>query len=307
MKSWLVLLASALGACNTAGSAWMAEPLPGSNYDQPKVDDESSGPRRATNSDQLASEPSAGFDGPPPRSGGRRVIVLGSGEGAPADGASSAAVETANASMGAPAGASVASPDVGDGRSLGTFRNTYYDFPSERDFDGPKVALKGPRCETLREVPRTFYDSVCVQGSGRLSTGVTVSFSRRNCECAEVCPRTGERICFDSLDAGRFPYGRGATGRAITPLYSAAVDSEVIPLGTLLYVPELAGLPRESAGSAHDGCLLAEDRGVRVKGKQLDVFTGDPRVTALYNRLLPSNRGVTVVIGSSRCAARARP
>jgi 3D (Asp-Asp-Asp) domain-containing protein len=81
-----------------------------------------------------------------------------------------------------------------------------------------------------------------------------------------------------------------------------AVDSSVIPLGTSLYVPELRGLPREGRAT-HDGCLLAEDRGIRVKGKQVDVFTGDPRVTAVYNRLLPSNRGVTVVVGSSRCAA----
>ena len=29
----------------------------------------------------------------------------------------------------------------GGGRSLGSFRNTYYDFPSETDFDGPKVSL----------------------------------------------------------------------------------------------------------------------------------------------------------------------
>jgi 3D (Asp-Asp-Asp) domain-containing protein len=214
-------------------------------------------------------------------------------------GAGRAAPSAARASDG------TASTDIGDGRSLGTFRNTYYDFPNELDFKGAAVALKGPRCETLGQVPRTFYDSVCVQGSGRLASGRTVSFSRRNCECAEVCPRTGERICFDTLDQNSFPYGRGATGRAITPLYTVAVDSEVIPLGTLIYVPELRGLPLAEAGAAaHDGCLLAEDRGIRVKGKQVDVFTGEPRLTAIYNRLLPSNRGVTVVIGASRCKAR---
>jgi 3D (Asp-Asp-Asp) domain-containing protein len=281
-----------LGGCATAGSAWLAEPLPGSNYDEP-LPDETGAP----------AEAEQGFAGAGSRRPfERRVIVLGGGsEPELADGA------VGSAAPGQPALALTESGNVeaGDGRSLGTFRNTYYDFPNERDFDGARVALKGPRCETLKEVPRGFYDSVCVQGSGRLSTGATVSFSRRNCDCAETCPRTGERICFDSLDAGRFPFGRGATGRAITPLYTVAVDSELIPLGTTIYVPELRGLPREGA-AAHDGCLLAEDRGIRVKGKQVDVFTGDPRVTAVYNRLLPSNRGVTVVVGSSRCTRRAR-
>jgi len=237
-----------------------------------------------------------------PRRMGRETIVLGrgemSGDGAPA-------VEPVPGGGvvfggGAPSG----SVDAAGGRSLGTFRNTYYDFPSESAFDGAKVALKSARCETIREVPRAFYESVCVQGSGRLASGRTVSFAKRNCECAEVCPRTGEKICFEALDAGKFPWGRGATGRAITPMYTVAVDSDVIPLGTPVYVPELAGLPRGDDGSRHDGCFLAEDRGVRVRGKQVDVFTGDPRTTALWNRLVPSNRGVTVIVDSGRCRGR---
>jgi 3D (Asp-Asp-Asp) domain-containing protein len=286
MRARLLVLSSALVACSTAGSAWMAEPLPGSAYDE------------TLRHGELRDGSTHGFGGAASGSAGaRRVIVLGDGaEPAPL---SEVAAEPGHASLSLSDAGSVA---LHGGRSLGTFRNTYYDFPNESDFDGPLVALKGPRCETLKQVPRSFHDSLCVQGSGRLASGATVSFSRRDCECAEVCPRTGERICFDALDASRYPFGRGATGRAITPLYTVAVDSSVIPLGTSLYVPELRGLPREGRAT-HDGCFLAEDRGIRVKGKQVDVFTGDPRVTAVYNRLLPSNRGVTVVVGSSRCAA----
>jgi 3D (Asp-Asp-Asp) domain-containing protein len=247
-------------------------------------------------------DPNAGRE--PPRRMGRQTIVLGRGEQAAdtspsADSGSVGGVVFGGSAKGDARGGATG---AGDGRSLGTFRNTYYDFPSEAAFDGPKVALKNARCETIREVPRGFYDSVCVQGSGRLVSGRTVSFAKRNCACAEVCPRTGEKICFESLDGAKFPFGRGATGRAITPLYTVAVDSDEIPLGTPLYVPELEGLPRGDGVSSHDGCFLAEDRGVRVRGKQVDVFTGDPRTTAVWNRLVPSNRGVTVIVGSSRCA-----
>ncbi|HET9933812.1 MAG TPA: 3D domain-containing protein [Polyangiaceae bacterium] len=194
----------------------------------------------------------------------------------------------------------------GGGRSLGTFRNTYYDFPSEADFDGAKVPIKSARCETLAEVPRGFFESVCVQGSGTLRSGATVSFAKRDCACAEICPRTDQKICFDSLDPAAYPWGRGATGKAITPLLTVAVDTDVIPLGTALYVPELDGIPRDDAGTTHDGCFIAQDRGVRVKGKHVDFFTGHASLTALWNRLVPSNKGVTVVLESPRCARAAR-
>ncbi|WP_437735141.1 3D domain-containing protein [Sorangium sp. So ce1335] len=183
----------------------------------------------------------------------------------------------------------------------GLFRNTYYDFPSEGG--GPKDAvLYDASCAPLASVPRSFHDQVCVQGSGRLASGDTVSFARRGCACADVCPRTGQQLCFERLDPRRFPYGRGATGRPITPLRTVAVDSSVIPLGTSLYVPELVGLPLPGGGR-HDGCFVAEDRGIKVVGRQIDVFTGDPAVTARLNALFPSNRGVRLVLDDARCRA----
>jgi 3D (Asp-Asp-Asp) domain-containing protein len=181
----------------------------------------------------------------------------------------------------------------------GVYRNTYYDFP--REGAGEKDAtLFSPSCAPIAQVTRRFHDQVCVQGSGSLAVGATVSFAKRDCACAAVCPRTGQRICFERLDAARFPNGRGATGGPITPLRTVAVDTSVIPLGTTLYVPELAGLPRPD-GSPHDGCFVAEDRGLKVVGRHIDVFTGDPAMTAQWNALMPSNKGVHVHIGDPRC------
>lgn len=286
----LPLLLCLWTGCTTAGSNWMAEPLtpegqangveeaPPAEPDAPRAPP----PARTTRvigAPADASEP--GFDGDGPDASG------------PATGAAPGSPSSVVAGRMARAG----------GRSLGTFRNTYYDFPSESDFQGDKLALKNGRCETIREVPRAFFETLCVQGSGTLAKGGTVSFAKRDCDCAEKCPRTGERICFDLLDAKSFPWGRGATGKAITPLVSVAVDSDVIPLGTPLYIPELDGLPREPGGQArHDGCFLAQDRGVRVKGKHIDVFTGHSSITTLWNGLVPSNQGVTVVLESPRCA-----
>lgn len=201
---------------------------------------------------------------------------------------------TAVASAGAPRAIDlVASGD-------GVYRNTYYDFPSEGA--GAKDAtLYDASCSPIARVTQAFHDQVCVQGSGRLAVGQTVSFAKRDCACASLCPRTGQKICFERLDAARFPHGRGATGGPITPLRTVAVDVSVIPLGTRVFVPELAGLPRPD-GSPHDGCFVAEDRGIKVVGKHLDVFTGDPAMTARWNALMPSNKGVHVRVGDPRCA-----
>lgn len=185
------------------------------------------------------------------------------------------------------------------------FRNTYYDFPREEA--GPKGAtLFDASCKPITQVTQAFHDQVCVQGSGRLTSGDTVSYAKRDCSCAAVCPRSGHQICFERLDPKTFPTGRGATGKPVTPLRSIAVDIEVIPLGSVVYIPDYAGLPLGD-GSKHDGCFRADDRGSKVVGRHVDIFTGDPETTKLYNKLVPSNQGVRVEVGAERCRALAQP
>jgi 3D (Asp-Asp-Asp) domain-containing protein len=265
----LVLLAS---ACTTAGSTWMAQPL--------------------TTGDDFSATPVPNEEGSTAGAPVQRETRVIGGEEHPK------AVVQRGAAPRAPAKVAKI-----EGRVLGSFRNTYYDFPSEADYKGEAIALKDPRCKTIRDVPRGFHDAVCVQGSGTLTSGNTVSFAKRDCECAQVCPRTNQQICFDELDARRFPWGRGATGLPITPMLTVAVDTDVIPLNTAIYIPEFDGVPRDVGQTAmHDGCFVAQDRGLRVKGKHVDVFTGEEALTKMWNGLVPSNKGVTVVLDSPRCA-----
>jgi 3D (Asp-Asp-Asp) domain-containing protein len=181
------------------------------------------------------------------------------------------------------------------------YANTYYDFPGEEP-GAADTPLYDASCKRIGLVPRAFHDRVCVQGSGRLASGQTVSFAKRDCACAELCPRTGQHICYDALDPARFPHGRGATGRPITPLSTVAVDPALIPLGTALYIPELAGLPRPD-GTPHDGCFVAEDQGLRIKGLRIDVFAGDERTRRVWEASWPSHKGVHVHTRDARCAA----
>jgi 3D (Asp-Asp-Asp) domain-containing protein len=192
-----------------------------------------------------------------------------------------------------------AAADVGDGA---LFELTYYDFPVEGAGKRDSV-IYDAACKPIAEVTTTFHDQVCVQGSGRLASGGTVSFAVRGCSCAAECPRTGQHICFERLDPVRFPNGRGAMGRAITPLYTVAVDPTVIPLGTRLFIPELVGLPRAD-GAGHDGCFVAEDRGLRVLGHKIDVFTGDAATTAMWRARVAPRREVHVLLRDPRCGGR---
>jgi len=275
------LLAFGCAACTTAGSTWMAQPL--------SSDEDFAG----SSASREVEEGASGDALPAPPGPGRRRY---NGPHQP----SAQVLQDRPAPR--PRNQKIEKSKL-EGNVLGTFRNTYYDFPSESDFKGKPVALKNAKCDTIKEVPRGFFESVCVQGSGTLSSGQTVSFAKRDCSCAETCPRTGQQICFDSLDAKQFPYGRGAMGQPITPLFTVAVDTSVVPLGTYLYIPEYDGVPRDLEETGlHDGCFMAQDRGLKVKGKHVDVFTADQDITKLWNQIVPSNQGVTVVLDSPRCA-----
>jgi 3D (Asp-Asp-Asp) domain-containing protein len=279
----LAVVAAPLG-CTTAGSAWMAQPLD-SELGSPPPPSGELGENRGEPAERRSTRTQVIGEAPPPDSSS----APGGGSG------------HAQGNSPSPGSAAAAAAKLG-GKVLGTFKNTYYDFPSEDDFDGPAVDLMNASCKAIVSVPRTFYESVCVQGSGTLKAGGTVSFAKRDCSCAAECPRTGQHICFDLLDKQQFPWGRGATGKGITPLVTVAVDSAVIPLGTSLYIPEYDGVVRDPSGAAkHDGCFIAEDRGLAVKGEHVDIFTGQREITQLWNRLVPSNSGVTVIVDSPRC------
>ncbi len=290
MARCLALLMTGLCcACATTGSGWIAEawdpshPSPDDGEDNLVVP---SRQPRTTPSRSLASHDlSSG-------SAGTDETQFAGVEGLPG--------ELTSESTGRAIAANTKKPL--EGKILGTFRNTYYDFPSESDYSGEPTPLYDAQCRSKLSVPKGFFESLCVQGSGLLASGSPVSFNRRDCDCAPICPRTGQKICFDILDMTKYPWGRGATGQAITPLLTVAVDSAVLPLGTSLYIPEFDGLPRDSERRVkHDGCFVAQDRGLRVQGKHVHIFTGQAAMTRLWNGLVPSNSGVTVVLNSPHC------
>ncbi len=263
MVALVVLLPSCV---ETSGSAWMREPLTAEDDPPPMVTEprsKGSGTRKDTRTQTI---------------------------GAPEE-----RRERADGEPGS-SGARVA------GRLIGVFRNTYYSFPNEAEYSGAKATVFDASCKPIAEVPKAFHDKLCVQGSGRLASARTVSFAKRDCACASVCPRSGQKICYEALSPTQFPFGRGALGKPITPFRTIAVDDKVIPLGTAVFIPAYVSQPMPD-GTLHDGCFRAEDRGLKVVGHSVDVFTGGEADTQEWNQLVPTGQGVEIYADHPHCDA----
>jgi 3D (Asp-Asp-Asp) domain-containing protein len=75
------------------------------------------------------------------------------------------------------------------------------------------------------------------------------------------------------------PYGDGAEGTdyILFPYRSIAVDSNIIPFGTVLYIPEARGKKitlKTGKKFVHDGFFFAADMGGAIKDIHIDVFEG---------------------------------
>ncbi|RYG35872.1 MAG: hypothetical protein EON93_05970, partial [Burkholderiales bacterium] len=79
------------------------------------------------------------------------------------------------------------------------------------------------------------------------------------------------------------PLGCGVRNLPLMPFRTIAVDPDVIPLESVVFVPELRGRKFELNDRAyiHDGYLFAGDRGGAIKGKHIDVFLIDDHYAPL--------------------------
>lgn len=179
---------------------------------------------------------------------------------------------------------------------LGDFRLTYYWMAKEDK--GPtsrEVQLYTRRCKPLAKVSKQFATRLAREGTGQLQDGRTINVSGQ-CNC-DYSP------CFFAVSRKR-RWGVGVNHRPLSPFRSVAVDPDTIPIGTLLYIPELDGLTMPGSspwgGFVHDGCVIADDTGGSVAGNQIDLFMGRKRHYQVFDRRHRIKK-VTVHEGKGRC------
>ena len=159
--------------------------------------------------------------------------------------------------------------DENAGKLLGNFQFTYYWMAQEkRSKSAKKTPIYNSRCKPIAKVTQSYARRLAMEGTGTLRDGRLVNVSGP-CEC-------DRSPCFFVIKQKEKRWGVGVAERPLSPFRSAAVDTKVVKIGTTLYVPELDGLLMPGVapwgGFVHDGCLIADDRGGGVKGKQIDFF-----------------------------------
>ena len=177
------------------------------------------------------------------------------------------------------------------GALRGPFAMTYYWMSVPPPAGAANTKLYARDCSVLATVPATYAKEMTESGNGRLADGRTLVVAG-DCACARS-------PCF--RDESVNPWGTGAAGRGLVPFRSVAVDRNVVPLGTKLWIEELDGVAFPDAALAlHDGCVIADDTGGKIKGDKLDFFVGDEASYRDLDRVLELER-VTVHDGGARC------
>ena len=75
------------------------------------------------------------------------------------------------------------------------------------------------------------------------------------------------------------PLGCGVRNIPLMPFRTIAVDTSIIPIGSVIFVPELRGrtFTHDDKQLVHDGYLFVGDRGGAIRGKHIDVFMIDQK------------------------------
>jgi 3D (Asp-Asp-Asp) domain-containing protein len=186
-------------------------------------------------------------------------------------------------------------PPVPPAAELGRFRLTYYYMPTETERRAQSVQLFTRSCRKIARVSQVFSQKLRMQGGGKLADGRVLIYAG-SCPC-------GSGPCYGFAPRDH-EWGTGANDRPLSPFRSVAVDPSRVSIGSLLYIPELDGLTMPGAepygGFVHDGCVVADDRGGGIRGKQLDLVTARHTHYQALDRRHRLKR-VTVMDGKERC------
>lgn len=188
---------------------------------------------------------------------------------------------------------SLAAPAQAERWMPGRFVLTQYWVAEERVNGAHEQAIRvyDPEGGTVAWACRGFVSALTMEGTGRTWDGRLLNWASRQ----------RGRACFTEVDTALYPYGVGVQGYALVPYRSLAVDARFVPIGHVVEMPELRGLPLPD-GTRHDGCFVAVDGGGAIRGHHIDLFVPSRAVyeSLASRRELP--RQVTVVVDSDRCA-----
>ncbi|MFT5777289.1 MAG: 3D (Asp-Asp-Asp) domain-containing protein [Crocinitomicaceae bacterium] len=168
---------------------------------------------------------------------------------------------------------------------------TYYYVPSvEHDSSGISV-LDASENETGFRLSKCDWCNAAIQGTvvitkdGKASTlnyagrSDTIQYDCRKCALYanyDGYEKTGKVLWTPSSG-----YGLGVNNYKLVPFKTIAVEEDVIPIGSAVFIPRADGIEfTDSDGNikVHDGYFFAGDVGSKIAGTHIDVFIGDALV-----------------------------
>ncbi|MBM3330354.1 hypothetical protein FJY68_00725 [candidate division WOR-3 bacterium] len=164
------------------------------------------------------------------------------------------------------------------GRYLGRFKVTYYwaveeaEYPTSRS--SPLYLADG---QLLGRFSSAFVRAFRLEAAAQLRDGRRISYLKR-ANRAKVVDRF-----------------LGSGGHKLTELKSIAVDPRLIPLGSVVYIPQAENVSIDD--HTLGGVFYAQDVGSAIRGKHIDIFVGRKQnMDAFASAGMGSASGVDVYI-----------
>ncbi len=104
---------------------------------------------------------------------------------------------------------------------------------------------------------------------------------RMQVDCSPYFSSLSSKVIRDAgksrFKIARGPYGDGVSGMILRPYRTIAVDSDLIPYGSVIYIPDARGIKITLPSNRtveHDGYFFAADCGSAIKKNHIDIFIG---------------------------------
>ena len=169
-------------------------------------------------------------------------------------------------------------------KKIGDLKPTFYWVALETADGQPRNnELLDVSGNVIAKVSAKFLAGIRMEGTGRLLDGRVLNFQAR------VGKDIRWRFCPPSA-----PYGYGFLDYALKPFHSVAVDPNVIPIPSRVYIPAAKGAPLPD-GTIHDGYFEAVDIGDAIQNQRIDIFTSMGDQSALFENHGLSNMKATAI------------
>lgn len=156
---------------------------------------------------------------------------------------------------------------------IGDLKPTFYWVALEgNDGQARDNPLKDMDGHVLAHVSTKFLAGLKMEGTGKFLDGRVINYHGR------INGEIRWRWCPPSA-----PYGYGLEDYVLKPFKSVAVDPQVVPIPSKIYIPAAVGA-RLPDGSLHDGYFEAIDIGAAIQNKRIDMFTSYGDQSIVFSR-----------------------